>query len=719
VDSLGRVVDTTGQPIPNCTGHAWGAFTYDAYRKQFRCGFSVGYGINELRPGGTAIDEGLTLLQTQGAGNKGVTFGPWIYNTLTGKFELHLANPEPYTGTFGEFVYVPSNRKFLSIGGGGVASFDPETDHWSRVTVKGTNPGGYEFGVCYDSKRDRFYLGDILDRFYKYDVQTETGTKINTSETYPMDFTMNRGSACYDSINDVVVIFDFGAHEIYLFDPESDAWRGAIPFDNAITNQTNVAIYDPQLGVFFIFTSGDSDDRGVMWVYKFRGPTVVEKEKSLRSVKLIADGASVEQYLSTQLKIVQTYQSAPTDTTSSFLAAIVNNLTPSKITISGTGLLLAVDTGTARIAIEKKGFKDTLIIPIVTSTAPIDSLVISPDTMRFLAGDSFHLTSTGYFHKDAMTFSRCLDTIAVWQSALPSVVTVDRGNLHGVSAGGPVEITASHNGKLAKAYVVIWPRPAFIKRINFQCASSPWSYGWDFDNGLAYSSVSGRGWLNTNGLSCRDDRIGSTNYLLNTFVFHGIRAEYKINVPDGSYIIKGGLGDNSTSDNADTLWYGAEIIAVHSGAGNLVFVDTLIASGGLGLTLTLRGKIDYLVVISNQGLDINTVADDNGLVKNDIGLEKAAGQKPLPLALSISPTPFNPSCRISLSLPAASHVRLDVYNLAGRHVYTLTDGMLSAGTHEFTWSGTDQAGKAVGTGVYPFRLTAGSKVLTTKAVFTK
>jgi hypothetical protein len=724
VDSLGRAVDASGQPIPaHMLGHTYGRLDYDTYQKKLRINGDPPYGRYQM-PGlacdgypTSPVEAGLAALEAQGLNKAGHTFAPWAYNTLTGKFERDPANAQPFRGNFENFLYAPTLKRLLLIGGEGVASFDPATNLWSRVTITGVNPGGYEFGACYDSKRDRFYLGDILSQFYSYDVQTRTGTKISTTETYPMNFTFNQGSACYDSINDVVLIFDFIQHEIYLFDPEANTWKGAIPFSYTITNQTNRAFYDPQLGVCFILSVSDSDDKGIMWVYKFRGSAVAEKEKSLRSVKLIAEDAVVEQYLWSQLKIVQTYQSLPTDTTSSLLATIVTNLTPSKISVSDVGLLRALDTGTARIAIEKKGFKDTLTIPIVTSTAATDSVVISPDIIRFVANDSFQLSCMGYFRSGGKTFSRPIAADAAWQSALPSVVTVDQGNLHSVSAGGPVEITATYSGKSSKSYTVIWPRPAVIKRINFQCSSTPWSYGWLADNGLAYSSVSGRGWTTT-GLSCRDDRGNARSFLLRSFVYGTGHTVYKVNVPDGSYIIKGALGDCDYG-GVDTLWYGNEMIAAHDGYLNLIFQDTLTVSGGQGLALTLNGKINYLVVISNEGIDINTVADDNGLVPNYSSLESTARQRPLPLALSVSPTPFNPSCRIRFSLPAASHVRLEVYDLAGRHIRTLADGMFSMGAHGFTWSGIDQTGRPVGTGVYAYRLTAGNKVLAIKGVFAK
>ncbi len=46
------------------------------------------------------------------------------------------------------------------------------------------------------------------------------------------------------------------------------------------------------------------------------------------------------------------------------------------------------------------------------------------------------------------------------------------------------------------------------------------------------------------------------------------------------------------------------------------------------------------------------------------------------------PNPFNPSTVISIHLPTAQHVRLDVHGIDGRHIATLADGVLREGNHD-------------------------------------
>jgi len=63
------------------------------------------------------------------------------------------------------------------------------------------------------------------------------------------------------------------------------------------------------------------------------------------------------------------------------------------------------------------------------------------------------------------------------------------------------------------------------------------------------------------------------------------------------------------------------------------------------------------------------------------------------------PNPFNPSTMISFTLPEQGLVRLSVFDIAGREVQVLQQGMMSAGQHEFTFNGADLA-----SGAYFYRL---------------
>jgi hypothetical protein len=71
------------------------------------------------------------------------------------------------------------------------------------------------------------------------------------------------------------------------------------------------------------------------------------------------------------------------------------------------------------------------------------------------------------------------------------------------------------------------------------------------------------------------------------------------------------------------------------------------------------------------------------------------------------PNPFNPSTTIEFTLGAAATVTVAVYDVFGREVSVLTDGLRNAGTHTVVWNGTDAAGASMPSGTYYYRMTTG------------
>ncbi len=78
------------------------------------------------------------------------------------------------------------------------------------------------------------------------------------------------------------------------------------------------------------------------------------------------------------------------------------------------------------------------------------------------------------------------------------------------------------------------------------------------------------------------------------------------------------------------------------------------------------------------------------------------------------PNPFNPETKFSFALPEASQVSLKIYNLHGKLVATLVDGMRTAGTHDVTFDASNLA-----SGIYLYRLTAGNNNINGKMMLIK
>jgi flagellar hook assembly protein FlgD len=62
---------------------------------------------------------------------------------------------------------------------------------------------------------------------------------------------------------------------------------------------------------------------------------------------------------------------------------------------------------------------------------------------------------------------------------------------------------------------------------------------------------------------------------------------------------------------------------------------------------------------------------------------------------------------ISYSLPTATSVAVVVYDLTGREIRRLVDGLQSTGVHHIQWDGRDATGHHVAAGTYLYRLQAG------------
>lgn len=86
-----------------------------------------------------------------------------------------------------------------------------------------------------------------------------------------------------------------------------------------------------------------------------------------------------------------------------------------------------------------------------------------------------------------------------------------------------------------------------------------------------------------------------------------------------------------------------------------------------------------------------------------------------PLELALAPPAPNPThgrTRIAFTLPAEGPVRLSIYDVAGRRVQSLADGIRAAGQHSIDWSGRGSRGERLEAGVYIVRLEAAGRHLT-------
>jgi len=124
---------------------------------------------------------------------------------------------------------------------------------------------------------------------------------------------------------------------------------------------------------------------------------------------------------------------------------------------------------------------------------------------------------------------------------------------------------------------------------------------------------------------------------------------------------------------------------------------------------------NYLATASAQIADLEYV---DGPASVAVGPSAGDGPPALTFA-EPAPNPARGSTRLRWALPAGGVVSLGVFDLAGRRVRTLADGTFGPGWHECAWDGRDDAGRAVGAGMYFAQLLAGAERRTVKVVLAR
>jgi hypothetical protein len=149
-------------------------------------------------------------------------------------------------------------------------------------------------------------------------------------------------------------------------------------------------------------------------------------------------------------------------------------------------------------------------------------------------------------------------------------------------------------------------------------------------------------------------------------------------------------------------------------------------------------RFEELVVIASDGTDLEfsyldtsakpgkkyiyrvVMVEDGVVPGGDIGIlfeTKPAGLPNAALMLNQNiPNPFNPATTIFYSLPVRAEVRLDVFDLSGRHIAGLVEGVHGPGECRAVWNGMNDDGEPVSSGLYFYRLLTGKERLTRKMI---
>jgi subtilisin family serine protease len=118
-------------------------------------------------------------------------------------------------------------------------------------------------------------------------------------------------------------------------------------------------------------------------------------------------------------------------------------------------------------------------------------------------------------------------------------------------------------------------------------------------------------------------------------------------------------------------------------------------------------------IVAGRAIKFTTDTIATGIYEPPVGLN------PAKLSLRAPDNPFRGAGRIQFNLPAATPVRLVVYDITGREVRLLMSSNgspLKAGSYSLTWDGADDAGRQAAGGIYFYRLETGLGVIARKTV---
>ena len=223
------------------------------------------------------------------------------------------------------------------------------------------------------------------------------------------------------------------------------------------------------------------------------------------------------------------------------------------------------------------------------------------------------------------------------------------------------------------------------------------------------------------GEICTDDEtpfpfpVGSSR----TWVWHLIPSVLGFPIKNGTQTIYGHGGGNLDSVLFTALkYYGGmlsvsikldvpagEIQSLRDSLGATVVIsDTLKSLNIISESWSITGhSIDSIVTAYSGDSRLLSIEADRFLAFDQVIVTSVPNKVNKPLNYSLSqnyPNPFNPTTNIAFTIPTADHVRITVFDLAGRYIGVVVNDNFQAGSHIVTFNA---ASLASGTYLYHFK----------------
>lgn len=177
-----------------------------------------------------------------------------------------------------------------------------------------------------------------------------------------------------------------------------------------------------------------------------------------------------------------------------------------------------------------------------------------------------------------------------------------------------------------------------------------------------------------------------------------------------------GFVNDLNAANGTIIFNGAKALGQ---AGTFVVLELTFTAANVATTASTTIDLNYTAMAAaftfTNLLPFLTINDATVTVEPVVGI----GNEPLAPVTTFDlfqnfPNPFNPETVISYQLPTSANVELTIFNLLGQPVRTLVQAPQASGRYQVKWDGRNENGAAVASGLYFYRLRAGSFVETHK-----
>ncbi|PKN79164.1 MAG: hypothetical protein CVU48_06045 [Candidatus Cloacimonetes bacterium HGW-Cloacimonetes-1] len=228
------------------------------------------------------------------------------------------------------------------------------------------------------------------------------------------------------------------------------------------------------------------------------------------------------------------------------------------------------------------------------------------------------------------------------------------------------------------------------------------------------------GWIKT-------ENVASANFMI----------QFYVNRTTGGVIATENVTTN-ISGNSDWTYYFKEI----SIPGNAYYYDIKLTATGYGTagyaifdnigliewtewtsaaelsTISWPNNFYWMQAKSGEGMKSVSITCLERGYSDQIPTNHSTVTKQRP-TMQISPNPFNPSTKISCSLPVSGESTITIYNIKGQKVKQLAKGFLEAGVHRVSWDSKDESNRSVASGIYFIKIDVNGSSVVRKAILMK